>query len=278
MAWEDRAYNRGDDGGRFVGPRMGDYKPTGLTLVLIVVLLGLFILQITPAGRFMATWGVLTFDEALGWKQPWRFLTYQYLHGGSRHVFFNLLSVYFIVPLLERIWGWRRTFAFYTAGGVFAGLTFAALDYAMGRNSLLVGASGSILAVLGAAAYLLPGVMFFGLIPIRILALLYGVLYLLGIASEGSLQDAAHLGGMAFGYVAPMLGLGWWGRLVDRTRRYRKERERASEQRIEVDIDGILQKVHRQGMNSLTRAERKLLKAATERQRQQELRRASRAR
>ena len=43
-------------------------------------------------------------------------------------------------------------------------------------------------------------------------------------------------------------------------------------------VDRILQKVHDSGMNSLTRAERKLLKTATERQRHADLKRAGRAR
>ena len=40
---------------------------------------------------------------------------------GGQHIFWNLVSIYFLVPMLERVWGWQRTLAMYTAGGIVLG-------------------------------------------------------------------------------------------------------------------------------------------------------------
>jgi membrane associated rhomboid family serine protease len=203
-------------------------------------------------------------------------VTYQYLHASGSHIFWNMLSVYFIVPIMERTWGWRRTLIFYTVGGVVAGLFYAAMSYLFGEG-FLVGASGSILAVLGAMAAIMPGLMFFGVIPVRILVLLYAVLYILTITHDRSLSDAAHLGGLAFGFVAPLVGGGNFVRdWADRLQAHRKQGLVRAEQAEQAAIDRILAKVHDHGMNSLSRSERNTLKRATERQRQSDAKRARR--
>lgn len=277
MGWQDRAYNR-EDGGYTMGPRLSDYKPTGLALALIVVLLGIFVLQIFGVGRLMMDWGALTFVGGAGWWQPWRFVTYQYLHADGGHIFWNMLSIYFIVPIMERTWGWRRTLAFYTVGGIVAGFVYALMSYAFGfRVGTLVGASGSILAVLGAIAATMPGLTFFGFIPVRILALLFAILYILTIAHDRNMSNAAHLGGLVFGYVAPLIGMNRIRNLTERIEKNRQRRVVRAEIDEQAAIDRILSKVHEQGMNSLSRGERNTLKRATDRQRQTDAKRARRA-
>jgi membrane associated rhomboid family serine protease len=264
MGWQDRAYNRSDSYGS--GPKLADYLPKGLTLALIVAVLGIFLLQTFGPERFLVEWGSLTFIDHLGWKQPWRFITYQYLHASGSHIFWNMLGIYFLVPLVEQIWGWRRALAFYTVGGIVAGLTYAGICYFFG-NGLLVGASGSILAMLGVIAALMPGLMFFGFIPARIMAILVGVLYLLTLSHDRSAADAAHLGGLVFGYVAPLVGTGFFNEWTGRLKQNRQWRMVQDERAEEAEIDRILQKVRDQGMNSLRKSERNQLKKATERQR-----------
>ncbi|HEV7300303.1 MAG TPA: rhomboid family intramembrane serine protease [Tepidisphaeraceae bacterium] len=270
MGWQDRTYNTG--GGDTIGPRLSDYKPRGLALVMILTVLGIFILQIFGIGPFLREWGSLRFDGGRGWWQPWRFITYQYIHGDGSHIFWNMLSMYFILPLMERTYGWRRTLGFYTLGGVAAGLTYAVMSYVWG-HSILIGASGSILAVLGAVAALMPGIMFFGIIPVRILALLYAVLYVLTILHDRNMSNVAHLGGLAFGFIVPLIGQRFDWNLTERFTDYRRERSRRMEQDEQQAIDRILQKVHEHGMNSLSRSDRNTLKRATERQRVSDARR-----
>jgi len=292
MAWEDRPYyrergqfgaGRGGLGGlRFLLPR------TRLGIALVVANVLVFLVQAFTAPVAMLSplveWGGLTFQNGRAFYQPWRWITYQYLHGGGSHLFWNLIGIYFFVPVLEQMWGWRKTLAFYTAGGVAAGVTFGlmSLFYPTGG---LIGASGSLLAVLGAIAVIAPDMQVLAMmvIPItmRTLAILYTVLYLFTIIGDRNMSDAAHLGGMAFGAAAVFFGRrfgGVWERQRYGWEQRRKQRGRDRERDEEATIDRILQKVHDKGMNSLSWTEKRTLKRATERQRQTETARARRAR
>ena len=280
MGWQDRAYNREDEGGPPI--RLAMPPMTTLAWVLIGVCLTVFIAQAATARAAGASpliyWGALTFADARAFTQPWRWITYQYLHGGGGHIFGNLLTIFFFVPLLEARWGWRRTLVFYTAGGIVAGITYGLMQLVLGQIPPIIGASGAVLAVLGAVAYLMPEISIFGLIPIRFLAGLYALLYLLTIIGDRNVSDAAHLGGLAFGFFAPRFGGNVWYRYQRRWQERRKKAVVEDELAEQVTIDRILEKVHQSGMNSLSWSEKRALKKATERQRQRDLETARRRR
>jgi membrane associated rhomboid family serine protease len=273
MAWEDRPYYRDDPSFRM---RFGFTPPTPVAMWIIIACLAVFVLQ-AIAGDFRASgfslseWLGLTFRGGRALYQPWRWVTYQYLHGSAFHIFFNLIGIYFLVPPVERLWGGRNTFIFYTAGGVAAGALYGVMNLFLPLH-LLVGASGSIFACLGALAFLMPEmqILLFFIIPIsiRLLALLLGLLWFLVVISSGDPTAAAHLGGLVFGFAAPYWGKDFFSNLGDRMRQSRQRRQAAAEQDDQANIDRILQKVHDSGMNSLSRGEKKALARATEKQRQ----------
>lgn len=274
MAWQDRAYNR--DNGippiRFAAPPI-----TRLSLVLIVVCFAIYIAQVLlqrSTNDWLTAWGSLTLHGGLAFKQPWRWITYQYLHGGVFHVGFNCLAIYFFVPPLERRWGWKKTFAFYTAGGVIAGICFALMTPIVSPRAYLIGASGSILACLGACALLLPEmslILVLFSVPIRPAAAIIGFLYFLSVLAEHDLSNAAHLGGLVFGFFGPYLAGPVLFRFHKRFQQKRTLRLALEERREQAEVDRILVKVHDSGMNSLTWRERRTLRKATEHQRQRDL-------
>ena len=160
---------------------------------------------------------------------------------------------------------------------------------AMGTHGFLVGASGAIRAIIGAIAFVSPKLQMLAMmiVPVsaRGLALLYAVVYTLTVLTDKDMSDAAHLGGLVFGFVAPYLGGNLWNAQARRFENWRRDRPaRAREAEVEAErdeqetIDRILAKVHEKGMNSLSWSERRALKRATERQRQADLARARRAR
>jgi membrane associated rhomboid family serine protease len=279
MAFEDRQYNREYNAGS--GPKFIFPMPSKLTFGLIVACVAAFFLQaFVPR---VTEHGALILFDGLWYKQPWRWITYQYMHGGGGHLFFNLIGIYFFVPALEARWGWKKTLGFYTAGGLASGLAFWAMSLMFMRGGgILIGASGCIFAVLGALTFLAPDMQVLAMmvIPItmRTLALLYTVFFIFTIIGDKSLSDAAHLGGLAFGFFTPWLAGPAMGRFVEDWRRRQRTRARQTEVDEQQSIDRILQKVHDTGMNSLTRGEKKTLQRATERQRQADLARARRAR
>ncbi len=78
----------------------------------------------------------------------WSLITAIYLHGGLLHITFNMLAVYQIGPLVERLFGPARFFILYTLSGL-----CGALVSTLAGTSLTVGASGAIFGLMGALLY-----------------------------------------------------------------------------------------------------------------------------
>jgi len=233
--------------------------------------------------------------EAVLHGQVWRLFTATYMHAGFHHILFNMLALYFFGPALERVWGARQFFFVYTLGGI-VGNILLTLPLTLG-----VGASGSVLTLLGAAAVLFPNaqVYVYFLFPIRIrtFVLIYGIYFVYNILQQGRNYggDICHAGGLVVGL--------WWawsggfslsgrhrtavdpssliGRLKSRLaggssgQRYeagawqRRMRQRRED---EETINRILAKVSEEGLHSLTPEEKRALKEATERRRAEEAR------
>ena len=282
MGWQDRDYNREEQGSsmRFALPRI-----TSLALVLISVCTAVYVIQhVTPFGGRLFTYGAFTFDGGLWYSQPWRWVTYQYLHADFGHLIWNMLSIYFIVPILERHWGWRKTLVLYTCAGIAGAAALAVLSPWVGWASFLVGASGCILGVLGTVAYIAPkmNMMFMMIAPMsmRVVAIIYAVIYSLVVLTDKNQSDAAHLGGLIFGVAAPWLLSQASVVSRQRDRWAQRNRHRAIQEEIDEqkEVDRILAKVAEQGMNSLSSREKKALARATENQRKRDLEREKRIR
>lgn len=142
--------------------------------------------------------------------QVWRLFTATYFHLNLVHILFNMLGLYFLGPALERVWGRRQFFLVYTLGGVAGNILFTAAGAVGWLDPATpgLGASGSVLALLGAASVLFPDaeVYVYFLMPVRIrtFALAYGVWFVYNIINRGANfgGDLCHLGGILLGY--------WW--------------------------------------------------------------------
>src|SRR6185295_15941571 len=92
--------------------------------------------------------------------QAHQFLTYAFLHANTEigglvfpiHLFGNLLALFAIGMTLEDLWGRGPFLLFYLAGAVIAGIPTALGS----QGGPLVGASGAILATMGAFLIRLP--------------------------------------------------------------------------------------------------------------------------
>lgn len=85
--------------------------------------------------------------------QYWRLVTALFLHGGAVHLLFNLFALYVLGPPLERVIGSARFCACYLIAGIgsSAGVVLLAL-FNLINATQLVGASGSIMGIVGAWA------------------------------------------------------------------------------------------------------------------------------
>jgi membrane associated rhomboid family serine protease len=133
---------------------------TPVVLTLIIINVAMFGLEIALGGS--ENWltlhrlGQLETSAFFFNHQYWRLLTSLFLHYGYLHLLFNIYALYVLGPALERSIGAVRFLACYLLAGLGAGLGVVTL-YALGLTppQSVVGASGSIMGVVGAWAGLL---------------------------------------------------------------------------------------------------------------------------
>ena len=101
--------------------------------------------------------------------RPWTFLTYSFLHHINPivHIFPNMLMLYWFGSILQEYIGSRRLVGLYIVGAIFgavlAVLAFNFIPYYHQNiaSTSIIGASGSVMAVVFAAATLAPDYSFF---------------------------------------------------------------------------------------------------------------------
>jgi membrane associated rhomboid family serine protease len=141
--------------------------------------------------------------------RPYQLLTHMFTHADIGHIFFNMFNLWMFGRILENIWGAKRFLIFYMICGLAAAAAHLAVQYFTGGFSFAVGASGAVMGVMVAFAYLFPNteLMFIFLpVPIKakwIIAIMVGFDLFggLGYAGGDGIAHWAHLGGAAAGFV-----------------------------------------------------------------------------
>ncbi|NLX07040.1 MAG: rhomboid family intramembrane serine protease [Phycisphaerae bacterium] len=274
MSWYDRDYSREEPGhfGGGGGALNFAFPPlTPIVKYFLMANVGLLILTALTGGNRSWIYDAFALRDFTGVRllELWRLVTYQFLHGDPWHLFVNMIGLYFFGTQLERLWGSRQFVIFYLVCGVAGGIAFLILGPLIAGEDMLVGASGAILGLLAACAILFPRMIVLFLffpVPIRWLAIGLGVLYVLNIIWSGSLSDVCHLGGMLTGVVF-IAFQPFWRQFRTEARRGQWQQRVQQEQTEQEEVDRILDKVHREGIGSLSRHEKKVLRQATEHQR-----------
>jgi membrane associated rhomboid family serine protease len=237
-------------------------------------------------------WLQLDTDKVIKKGQVWRLVTNAFCHdsGGLWHILFNMLGLFWFGCTLESMYGTREFLLFYFTAILAASLAFMGLELITGLRSPMIGASGGIMAVLMLYAYHFPTaeVLLFWFIPIQIrfLVIIYALwdihpvlLELAGKRVFTGVAHAAHLGGLAFGFLYAKCQ--WHlSTLVDHllpmSRKSRSPRRRANlriapETRPEPidddpeEVDRILRKISKSGQASLSDEELETLHKASKR-------------
>ena len=121
-------------------------KPTKLTLVLIVSCVALYIPELI--GFNLNAW--LAVSPYSPYYAPWQLVTAMFAHGSLEHLLMNIVSLWWLGTLLERMQGTVRFAIVYFVSGIVGNLVFALFS-----DGYAVGASGAIFGMLGAVAVLL---------------------------------------------------------------------------------------------------------------------------
>jgi membrane associated rhomboid family serine protease len=222
-------------------------------------------------GRGML-WRWLALDRAgLFGGEYWKVLTYGFLHDTNPlHLLINMPLLFLAGREVEPIVGWRHFLAIYVLGGIVGGIAHGLSMPAVP----LIGVSASVVAVLVAFCTILPELevrdSLFSVIPVRFrarhlaiaVALTCGVLWWSGTLL--AIGPVAMLAAGVFAWIyVKQLGFGnplALQRYIFRKRERAARLERMSpEQFITTQIDPILEKISREGVHRLTRAERKIL-------------------
>lgn len=161
------------------------------------------------------------------WKgglEFWRFVTFQFVHGGVVHIFFNMIGLYMFGGMVEEQLGAKKYVAFYLVCGICGAVMYMLLNAAgvladkMGWPMVpgllfhdtgvpLVGASAGVFGVLMAVAYLYPREPVSIILPAftasaRTVAYVYVAISLINLLtrSNNAGGEAAHIGGAIAGY------------------------------------------------------------------------------
>jgi len=225
---------------------------------------------------------------------PWTIFTYMFLHEGFMHWLFNMVMLYFGGILFTEYLSQRKLLMTYILGGL-AGAVFFVLAFNLfpvfapvRQNSVALGASASILAIIVAISTYVPDytvhLFLLGRIKLKWLAIAFVLIDILSIPANNPGGHIAHLGGALWGFVW-ILSLRRGNdflRIFDglkmpdlsmKKRKYQKfdttrptsgrpmtdeeyNRKKAASQ---AEIDHILDKISKSGYSSLTKAEKELL-------------------
>jgi membrane associated rhomboid family serine protease len=135
-----------------------------------------------------------------------------FTHGSTFHIFFNMFALWMFGRILENVWGPKRFLLFYLICGVGAALFHLAIEYFTGGYSAAIGASGAIMGIFAAFAFLFPNTelyLMFIPVPVKAKWALIGMVALdlfggVGMYSDG-IAHFAHLGGALTGFILVLI-------------------------------------------------------------------------
>ena len=222
-------------------------------------------------------------------------ITAMFMHGDFMHIFFNMWSLYIFGGVVAPYMGGGRFLALYLIGGVTGNLLWLAANWS--TPGILLGASGATFGVMLAVAMLLPQARFmliFFPAPIRIttMVIVFAVLEIINeMQQAGNIAHLAHLGGFVGAYIylrfAMAKAIAWDPlrrfsgmpgkrkarpeKMADGPKLYRNpEQPRSADNNAPVtrgELDHLLEKISRNGINSLSEEEMARLRKAREQMR-----------
>jgi len=272
---------------------------------LLIINVAVFFLQMIASNLMLGgkpLWYIMNMWFALnplgeGFNfQIWQLITYQFMHGGFSHIFFNMFMLWMFGMEIENILGSKKFLTYYLICGVAAGLAQLFIAPLFSTPAVTIGASGAIFGVMIAFGMLFPDryIYLYFLIPIKakyLIGFLF-VLEIFWIGDAGSnVAHLAHLGGALAGFLfilfdksidvplKRMLNISSYRRdntfnnpfsgLSDKFKKrsqniedanyYDLNQKKEGEEITQAEIDAILDKISQSGYQNLSEREKKIL-------------------
>lgn len=271
------------------------YKIGGITSKLIIWNVALFIFSIVfynfKDGIFdFPNWIALSSEPIIVLTRPWTLVSYAFFHQGFWHLLFNMLVLNFSGRLFLTFFTQKQLLGLYILSAIFAGFCFIIGFYILQNSSLLVGASAAIMALLVATTTYQPlmqiRLLIIGNVKLWHLTFVILLLDFLQIRLDNSGGHIAHLSGALFGYIyvrflqngidigngfntfidyivtlfKPQKGVKFKKVHVNPKKpTIHKESKIVVKDKIQQQIDEILDKISKSGYDSLTKEEKEFL-------------------
>lgn len=286
------------------------YKPSGfggfsffppIIKNLLIINASVFFLQILFEGmtfdgksaqQIIITYFALMPIES-GYFEIWQLITYQFMHGGFSHIFFNMFALWMFGAEIENMWGSKKFVTFYLLCGFGAGLLHLFLSPALtGVAAPTIGASGAVYGVLLAFALSFPDryIFLYFFIPIKakyLITFLIVMEFMFVDSGTSGVAHLAHLGGALVGFIFIMFDKSihvdlknvvnklrknygstshtYREKKVDDAKFYDIVDKNESDEISQAEIDAILDKISQSGYQNLSQNEKKVLFEASKR-------------
>lgn len=187
------------------------YRVGGISNKLIYWNVGVFVLSIVFFYQFKSggfaypTWIALSSNPKDVLFFPWTLITYSFLHSGFLHLFFNMMVLNFSSRLFLTYFTQKQFLGLYLLSSIFAGLSFVCSYYFLNQTSIIVGASGAVMAILVATTTYQPlmevRLLLIGNVKLWHITAVVLLLDAMQIAIDNTGGHIAHLAGAAFGFI-----------------------------------------------------------------------------
>jgi len=260
-----------------------------LAVFVLVKLFGVFAFLMQGNPWDFIHWFALPADVTKLVQKPWTIISYMFLHEGFIHILFNLLWLYFGGQIFMQYLNSKQLVSTYVLGGIFGGFSYVLafnLFPAFQQNlsqSMAIGASASVLAILTAIANYVPNyninLTFIGRVKLKHIAIFSILLDVLSIPKGNTGGHIAHLGGALYGFLYTRQlkdGKDWsrnFSRLMDAlANSFKKQPLKTVHRKPKTDdqwreekalsqkeINRILDKISKSGYDSLNEKEKETL-------------------
>jgi membrane associated rhomboid family serine protease len=229
-------------------------------------------------------------------KEYYRVVTSAFLHANWQHLFFNMFSLYLFAENMEPAIGTGRfTLIYFTS---IIGGSLLSLYLHRHHEYFSLGASGGVCGIIFSSVFLFPGSrIYFFFVPVGIPGWIYAILFLVsefygGRKKQTNIGHDAHLGGAMVGLLTTtalfpeivresprlyatvmVLSLGmlvyFWKNPLDvlftsfSTHESKLPGKPRQPGPISTEVDAVLDKVSREGIQSLTKKEQAILEKAS---------------
>lgn len=268
-----------------------------MVVTLIIINLAVYVVDIflrdtaySPSDWLSAYSNMWTDSLTKPWMW-WQLLTYGFCHDPQHigHIVGNMAGLLFLGQAVEQHYGARRFLRFYLTSLIVCSAFWCATNLILGHRGQLLGASGAVTTVIMLFALNFPRrtVLFMMFIPMPawVLGVLIVLFNLFGQQSNDPnaprVAYDVHLMGAAYAYL--FFRTGWafglpgsknplaWLKAKRKSASRPKLKVFDAEDRYEVldkQADQVLQKLHREGQESLTSKERRILEDYSRRMKQ----------